>query len=471
MKRSELAFSAVQLPIDAAMIVLAAWTAFGIRNIPELALFSTTLYDMPLDRYLETVFLLLPVLLIVYAFQGLYDIRATRAFWTEAWRVFSATSLVLVILIVSIFLQRQWFASRFIILAGWGLVVVYVVFGRSLLQALQKWLLVRRGIGVHRVVLVGGNGKAERLRRVLRRTPSLGYKVVGKIMAGSITELKYIKQRRGVDEVIVCDPTLTDDEQAKLLDYCQINNITYKYMPTTLQTARLQMKLFQGEPLIEIEHTPLDGWGKILKRALDIVASILALIVLSPVMLIIALCIKIEDRKGPVIYKNERIGQDGEPFFVYKFRYMKWAYCITKENPDISDAMAYEKQLIAERNVRDDVLYKIKDDPRKMRVGVFIERFSLDELPQFFNVLIGNMSVIGPRPHQKREVDKYHEYHRRLLTIKPGISGMAQVAGRSDLSFEDEYRLDVYYIENWSLWLDILLLFKTVQVLFRRRKN
>lgn len=471
MKRSELAFSAVQVPVDAAMIILAAWTAFGIRNIPELTLFSTTLYNMPFDRYLETAFFLLPLFLVVYAFQGLYDIRATRTFWREAWRVFVATSLVLVILIVSIFLQRQWFASRFIILSGWGLVVVYVAFGRSLLQGLQKWLLVRRGVGVHRVVLVGGNGKADRLRRILRRTPSLGYRVTGKIEAASIAELKQIKERRGVDEIIVCDPTVTDDEQAKLLDYCQINNITYQYIPTTLQTSRLRMRLFQGEPLIEIEHTPLDGWGKILKRTLDIVAAVLAIVVLSPIFLIVALLIKLEDRKGPVIYRNERIGQDGQPFFVYKFRYMKWAYCITKENPDIQQAIAYEKRLIAERNVRDDVLYKIKDDPRKMRVGAFIERFSIDELPQFFNVLLGNMSVIGPRPHQKREVDKYHEYHRRLLTIKPGISGMAQVSGRSDLSFEDEYRLDVYYIENWSLWLDILLLFKTVQVLFRRRKN
>jgi len=130
-----------------------------------------------------------------------------------------------------------------------------------------------------------------------------------------------------------------------------------------------------------------------------------------------------------------------------------------------------EQNLIEKQSIRKGPLYKIKDDPRKTRVGKFIEKYSLDELPQFFNVLFGTMSLVGPRPHQKREVEKYMEYHRRLLTIKPGVTGMAQVSGRSDLDFEDEYKLDLFYIENWSLWLDIQICLKTVGVLFRKRKN
>ncbi len=189
-------------------------------------------------------------------------------------------------------------------------------------------------------------------------------------------------------------------------------------------------------------------------------------------MLVIALLIKLEDREGPVIYRNERIGENGKKFFVYKFRYMQWRYCIAKENPHLKEAIAFEKELIAKRNVREGgILYKIQDDPRKLRVGRFIERFSLDELPQFWNVLRGDMSLVGPRPHQEREVERYAEYHRRLLTIKPGVTGMAQVSGRSDLAFEDEYRLDVFYIENWSLWLDILICLKTAGALLRRRRN
>ncbi|MEI8103448.1 MAG: sugar transferase [Candidatus Moraniibacteriota bacterium] len=471
MKRSELFFSAIQVPVDMSMILLASFSAFTIRNLPELALFQTKLYNFSLGGYLGTTALLLPIFLVVYALYGLYDIRATRTFWRESWQVFLATSLVLVIVIISIFLQRQWFASRFILLAGWILVAVYVAFGRAILRGIQKWLLVHRSVGVHRVVLVGSNGRTKRFTKLFRKNRSLGYRVVAQMPGVSIAELKNIQMRHGVDEVIITDVTLTDDEQAKLLDYCQIKNIAYKYLPTTLQTSRLRLDLFYGEPIIEIEHTPLDGWGKILKRSLDIVASLGAIVFLSPVMLVIAALIKLEDPDGPVIYKNERIGENGKVFFVYKFRYMKWAYCITDKNPNVEEAMRYEKELIQERNVRDDVLYKIKDDPRKMQVGAVIERYSLDELPQFFNVLFGSMSIVGPRPHQKREVDKYKEYHRRLLTIKPGITGMAQVSGRSDISFEDEYRLDVYYIENWSLGLDVDLFFKTIGVLFRRRKN
>ena len=232
------------------------------------------------------------------------------------------------------------------------------------------------------------------------------------------------------------------------------------------------MKIFNGEPIIEFQHTPLDGWGKVLKRGFDIVAGFGLTFLFSPLMFIIALLIKIEDPDGPIIYTNERVGEDGKKFFVYKFRYMQWKYCITEENPHMKEAIAFEKKLIEERNVRKGgILYKIKDDPRKMRVGAFIERFSLDELPQFFNVLRGEMSLVGPRPHQEREVERYSEYHRRLLTMRPGVTGMAQVSGRSDLDFEDEYRLDVFYIENWSLWLDIMICLKTAGALIRRRKN
>jgi len=253
---------------------------------------------------------------------------------------------------------------------------------------------------------------------------------------------------------------------------CQINNIAYRYFPTTFQTSRFTMQIFNGEPIIEFQHTPLDGWGRVMKRIYDLVAGFFLTVLFSPLMLMIALLIKLEDPDGPIIYKNERIGENGRKFFVYKFRYMQWKYCITKENPELKDAVALEKELIEERNVRQgDVLYKIKDDPRKMWIGAIIERYSLDELPQFFNVLKGEMSLVGPRPHQEREVNRYSEYHRRLLTIRPGVTGMAQVSGRSDLAFENEFHLDVFYIENWSLWLDILICLKTAKVLLRRRKN
>jgi exopolysaccharide biosynthesis polyprenyl glycosylphosphotransferase len=391
-------------------------------------------------------------------------------------KVFSATSIGLVIIIVAIFLQREWFSSRFVILAGWLIATSYVIFGRLILHLIQKWLLVHRGIGVHRILLIGTNERLKRLQKIISKNLSLGYKIVAIMENASLHNVKNIKKTLGVDEIVLCDSSLTDSEQEKLIDYCAINNVSYKFIPTTLQTANFEAGIFGGEPIIEIKHTPLEGWGRILKRTFDIFGSIFGIIIFSPIMLVIAILIKLEsyreERKGgPVIYKNERIGSDGKKFFVYKFRYMKWQYCTDANTAEGRAAIEYEKKLISKMSIKKGPLYKIKNDPRKTRIGGVIERLSFDELPQFFNVFKGEMSLVGPRPHQEREVEKYSEYHRRLLTIRPGITGMAQVSGRSDLKFEDEYRLDVFYIENWSLWLDIQICLKTIGVLFKKRRN
>lgn len=471
MKRSEIYFSTLQVPVDLIMILLAAASAYFLRGLAIFEPYVSRVFNLAFDDYMRFVVVVTPLFLGILAVEGLYRMRATRRSWQELYGVARAITIGLIILMIAVFLQREWFSSRFVILVGWFLMVVYVVAGRFLVQRIQRWFLVHRGVGVHRILLIGTNQRMYALKRLLSRNKHLGYQVVDQVDTASISRIKEIREKKGLDEIVVGDPTLTDDEQEKLFDYCQINNITYKYFPTTLQTPRFEMKIFNGEPIIEFQHTPLDGWGKVLKRSFDIVAGLGLTLLFSPLMLIIAILIKLEDPDGPVIYTNERIGENGEKIPVFKFRYMQWKWNITKANPNFEAALAYEKQLIAERSVREGPLYKIKDDPRKTKIGALIERYSLDELPQFFNVLRGEMSLVGPRPHQKREVEKYSEYHRRLLTIKPGITGMAQVAGRSDLAFEDEYRLDVYYIENWSLWLDIVLCFKTAAALLRRRKN
>jgi len=469
-KRSELFFSAIQVPMDIIMIVLAALSAFAIRNVPQIIALQPKLYNFPLKNYIIVVLVVVPFFILIYALEGLYNLEVTRKFWKEALKVFFATSIGLVAIIVTIFLKREWFSSRFIILAGWLLAVVYVVIGRYILQKIQKLLLKTKKIGIHRLLLIGNNGKIELLKRIIKRNPYSGYRIVGNVESASIRVIREIRKKLGVDEIIACDSSMTDAEQEKLIDYCAINNIAYKFMPTTLQTAKFEASIFNGEPIIEVKHTPLDGWGKILKRTFDIISSIFLLIILSPLMLITAIAIWLETG-SPIIYKNERIGSGSKRFFVYKFRYMKWKYCVTNDNERVKDALEYEKELIKKQSLRQGPLYKIKNDPRKTKVGAFIEKYSIDELPQLFNVLKGDMSLIGPRPHQEREVEKYNEYHRRLLTIKPGISGMAQISGRSDLQFENEYKLDVFYIENWSLWLDIQICLKTFLVLFKKRQN
>jgi len=470
MKKSELFFSAIQIPIDFAMIVLAALTAFSVRNVPSIIQLKPLLYSFPFDIYLRIVFIITPLFILIYAFEGLYDIRVTRKFWKEALKIFGATSIGLVIIIVAIFLKREWFSSRFIILAAWLLATTYVVIARYLLQLVQKWLLRNRGIGVHRVLLIGKNSKMNVILRTIKENKNLGYEVIDQIDTAHLKVIKAIKEQLGIDEIILCEPSITDDEQEKLIDYCTIHNIVYKYIPTGLQTFKFEIGVLSDQPLIEVKNTPLDGWGRIAKRTFDIIFSLVGIIITSPIMLLTAIAIKIDSR-GPVVYKNERIGDDGKKFFVYKFRYFKNEFCISKDNPQLQEALVYEKKLIETQSVRRGPLYKIKADPRKTRVGGFIERYSIDELPQLFNVFFGSMSLIGPRPHQEREIEKYMEYHRRLLTIKPGVSGMAQISGRSDLDFEDEYKLDLYYIENWSMLLDIIICLKTIGVLFSKRRN
>lgn len=472
MKKSELFFSALQVPVDFIMIVLAAISAFSIRNLPQILILKPKLYNFPFEDYLKIVLLTAPLFILIYALEGLYSIKVTKKFWKEAMKVFSANSIGLLIIIVAIFLKREWFSSRFIILAAWGIGTFYVIFARYWLQFFQKHLLISRGIGVHRVLLIGRNGKLDAIRRLIQKNKKLGYQVVDQIESPHLRLIKEIRKNKGIDEIILCEPSITDDEQEKLIDYCAINNIVYKSIATTFQTSNIKMSVLGDEPLIEIQHTPLDGWGKILKRIFDILASLIGIILTSPLMLLTALAIYLESRgKGPIIYKNERVGSDGKKFFVYKFRYLKWEYCITKNNPNFKEAINFEKELIKKQSVRQGPLYKIKNDPRKTYVGSLIEKLSIDELPQFFNVLSGSMTLVGPRPHQEREVEKYMEYHRRLLTIKPGVTGMAQISGRSDLDFEREYKLDLYYIENWSLWLDIQICFKTIGVLFKKRRN
>ena len=470
LKRSELFFSGMQLPVDALMLYLASVSAFWIRNVPEVLAYKQKLYTFSFENYVEIVFIVIPLFLILFALEGLYSVQVTRKPWQETMQVFKAVSIGLVIIIVAIFLKREWFSSRFVILAGWGLAILYVSVARYLLHLLQRYLVAKRGIGVHRVLLINGSKKTAFFQRLFREKKMLGYRVVGTVSDANLRVIKEVHKRRGIDEIILCDPSVPDDEQEKLIDYCSIHNIGYSYVPTSLQTAKSELRMLGGEPIFSIPHTPLDGWNKILKRGFDILASTILIILFSPVLLIVAIAIRL-DSKGPIIFKNERIGADGKKFLLYKFRYMKWEYCTGKQNPNWKQALEKEKELIEKMSVRKGPLYKIKDDPRKTRVGRFIERYSLDELPQLFNVFMGSMSLVGPRPHQEREVNKYSEYHRRLLTIKPGVTGMAQISGRSDLEFEDEYKLDIFYIEEWSLWLDIVICLKTVPALLRRRKN
>jgi len=261
---------------------------------------------------------------------------------------------------------------------------------------------------------------------------------------------------------------MRERERMELINFAEEYHLIFKYSPDVFgaHTTNVNVETLAGIPMVEIKRTPLDGWGKVFKRLMDIFVSLIGLALVAPLMLVIAILIKL-DSPGPVIYKNTRVSRYGI-FKTYKFRSMFVEYS-TGEEYGGKKAMAYERELIAKLSERQGPLYKVLRDPRRTRVGRWLERTSLDELPQLLNVLIGNMSLVGPRPHQPREVEKYERHHKKVLEIKPGLTGLAQISGRSDLDFEEEVRLDTFYIENWSLLLDLIIILKTPLAIIKRR--
>ncbi len=473
MKKSEIIFSIIQVFFDWCAIILAAAMAFHVRHMVTVQqlIKKEGIYNFTFNEYMMGVLFISFLILIFYAIEGLYQVRATRKAKNEIYSIIKGTTIALMVVIIGFFLQREWFSSRFVIVSAWLFIIVAVTLAHSITIYLQKYLLIAKNIGRHRVLLIGKGDKINYISNIIFKRPQLGYSKVASLDSLDIAKIKKIEKKTGIDEIIINEAEFEQKNIQKLYDYCEIKNITYKLIPTYRQSTQFDMDFFADEPIIVLRHTPLDGWGKVLKRIMDIIASSILILLTAPIMIIAAIAVKIEDPDGPIFFKNARIGSQGKEFFVYKIRYMTWKWCTTKDNPNYEEALKYEKELIKKSSIRVGPIYKIQNDPRKMKVGAILEKLSIDEFPQFFNVLKGEMSLVGPRPHQRREVDNYKEYHRRLLTIKPGISGMAQVSGRSDLNFEDEYRLDVYYIENWSLYLDFIILLKTIPAVLKSRKN
>jgi lipopolysaccharide/colanic/teichoic acid biosynthesis glycosyltransferase len=284
--------------------------------------------------------------------------------------------------------------------------------------------------------------------------------------------IKLIKDWK-IDEIIFLSSDFSSEDLHEIWDYSRIYAVRYRYITNSFDITKLntEISMLYKIPLIEIKNTPLDAWWRVIKRSLDFIAGIIGTLIFSPLMIFVAIAIKLEDPEWPIVYKNRRVWLHGKQFNLYKFRYMKWEYCI-KDSYWVSEkadsALEYEKKLIEERSTRNGPLYKIENDPRKTKIGNFIEKYSIDELPQFFNVILGNMSLVWPRPHQPREVNNYAEEEKRLLTIKPGITWMAQVNGRDKNDFSDEVKLDLFYIENWSLLIDIKIIIKTFMIIIKR---
>ncbi len=470
MKRSEMLLMVLQVPVDFCMLLLAAVSAYYLRFTSWAIELRPVLFDLTLSEFMRSASFVALVWLIIFACAGLYSPDPNRKFSKNISRVIFACSTGLAGVALYVMFTQQLFDSRFLVAAGWVFAVLYVMGGRLLMRGF-KALMYRMGVGLRRVVIIGSETIAKVILEALKNRPGLGYKVIG--VYDSFTDsVKAKLTASAIDECIFTNPRANEKETLRALDFCNEHHIVFKYSADLFATyaANMTVHPLAGIPIVELKPTRLGAWGRVIKRMFDIAVSIAVIILLSPVFIISALVIIIETGL-PIIYRNERIGLRGSAFMVYKFRTMFKKDCTGPQfGSDGEKAVKREEQLIKKQNSRIGPIYKVQNDPRVTGFGRFLRRFSIDELPQFFNVLVGNMSIIGPRPHQPREVEGYTKEHKTVFSIKPGITGLAQISGRSDLNYEEEMKLDILYIERWSLWLDIIILLKTPFVLFKKRK-
>lgn len=467
MKKQELFFSTLLIPLDYLLLLLAGISAYHLRFSQWTTEVRPVIFSLPFDDYFRSLALVSAIIILIFIASGLYRIKA-RKLALELSHILFACTAGLALLAIIIFFQRDLFDSRFIVLAGFLLAIAYISLGHIFVRWLQK-RLYSYGIGVGRLLLVGGGKTADNFIAEFSSHKKYGWEVARRIRDFSLDtaqEMEEYLQSNQIDGIIQCDPNLSKAEFLRLFDFANDHHINFRYVADLLEVKVLRNETSEilGVPVVEVKRTTLEGWGRVTKRIVDIVFSSLLIILFSPVFLATAVLIKL-DSKGPVFFFRKddgapllRIGEGGKPFRYFKFRSMI---------PN-SDSMRYRE--LADKNLRGDgPLVKIKDDPRVTRVGKVIRRLSIDELPELFLVFIGRMSLVGPRPHLPEEVAKYENHQRKTLTVKPGITGLAQVSGRSDLLFEEEVKLDVYYLENWSLLLDFSILLRTPLAVLKHR--
>ncbi|HZZ99596.1 MAG TPA: sugar transferase [Candidatus Paceibacterota bacterium] len=455
MKKADLFFNVLRVPVDFLMLLLAGLAAYVLRTSDLLTSIRPVMFrsDLLLLDYLSVVALVAPVFMVAYAISGLYSMKFRMTKMEEFLRIIVASSAGILLVIVFIFLRQELFNSRFLVLGAWALAVIFISLGRLLIRYFQHVAVGRFNFGIQRLVLIGEDGLAAQMKADITDTPSTGYRILAHWSRPQLDELR--KMSATVDEVLLVSPNYEGNHIAELVDFCHENHIVFKFVPNLYQTLtkHVDIDLVSNVPVIELKRTPLDGWGRVFKRTIDIVGASLGLIICSPLFAATAVAIQAET-KGPVFISLSRVSGKNQ-FKLYKFRSM------IAHDPD-GGAESLKASLTALNERQDGPLFKMKNDPRVTKVGRFIRGTRIDELPQLWNVLKGDISLVGPRPHQPDEIARYEKHHKKVLAIKAGATGLAQVSGSSDLPFDQEVAMDSFYIDNWSLFMDIKIIFKTM---------
>jgi exopolysaccharide biosynthesis polyprenyl glycosylphosphotransferase len=479
-KRSELIFSLILVPLDYLALVAAFVAAFVLRVKVED---RPVAHPIPAADFLHAILVVLPAWILIFALVGLYTQSNLRGRLSELGKVFVAVSGGVMFMILYDFVQpHTMFPSKAIPVYAFGLGLLFVLIARTVVRAIQRWLF-NFGIGVHQALLVGSGPLGQRLAQDMSTTRS-GYRLLGAIDTAraaakrlpglpiyqSLDEALEVLGRQHIDEIIQADSKLDQDQILHLVNYATNHYITYRFIPNQfgVYATNSALSTMAGIPMIEIKLTPLDGWGRIMKRAFDVIGATVGLILLSPVFLTLALVIKLKD-PGPVFYRHRRLSRAGEPVYVYKFRSMQWKYNNDPKYKGKTPEQIFE--LLGRPDLVEEFKrsQKVQEDPRVSSIGAWLRRTSLDELPQLINALKGDMSLVGPRPIVQAELERYGDQGASFLALKPGLTGLWQISGRSDITYEDRVKLDIYYVENWSLLLDTKILLKTVLVILRGR--
>ncbi|HRN68232.1 MAG TPA: sugar transferase [Promineifilum sp.] len=464
----------ITIVTDLLLINLAFWTAYLARYVWQWL--RPVLYLEPYRDYLGQQLVLTILLAIAFRYTGVWRRRRGELWLDEVARIITATAAgIMLMMAVTFFLQPSPF-SRLLIFWALLFIVLFLSVSR-LLRRLTLSLLYRRGIGVDRVLVVGVGETGRSVIRTLLARPDLGFNMVGYLdeethennghigrvpRLGGFGDLdRLLREYAPLHTVFIALPGTMQPQLLNMLQICSQHEVRALVVPDLLQLSlnRVEFSNMAGVPVLGMRDMAAFGHisrsGRVLKRALDLTLILLLSVPTLLVMAVLALIIKL-DSPGPIFYTSPRVGREGRVFNMYKFRSM------------VTDADE-QKESLRELNEADGPLFKIKNDPRQTRTGRLIRRLSLDELPQVFNVLLGQMSLVGPRPPLPEEVALYKPWHHQRLAVVGGMTGLWQVSGRSDLSFDELCLLDIYYIENWTLGSDVRILLQTIPHLVSRK--
>jgi exopolysaccharide biosynthesis polyprenyl glycosylphosphotransferase len=431
----------------------------------------------------------LPIRPLVNTYFNLYRVRGEFSFVEEAINILKATAIGSLLIVAVAFLYRGGFEFRAYSYAR-GVFLLDLLLVSSLLLALRfvirsiQILLRQQGINLIPTLVVGRGKEAANFIDEVKARPTLGYRVIGVVdsdearedapsefegiaVIGQLGSLPELIKESGANEVVITDLKIPGDALFQaMMGIGRRGGVEFRVAPSLFNCLPRKTEIDQigAMPVITLFREPLSSAARMAKRASDIVIAGLAVALLSPLWLLVAILIRL-DSKGAIFYKQERVGMDGRVFLFYKFRSMR-------TDADDRSHREYQKRYIkgsADANLGDEVkpAYKLTSDSRVTRVGRVLRRLSLDELPQLVNVLRGDMSIVGPRPPIPYEVEAYEVWHRKRLDMKPGLTGLWQVSGRNRLTFDEMVRLDLYYIENWSLLLDLKIILQTLPVMLR----